>query len=211
MRSMNEVDMPKKKLFLNRAIEILVAGGVGVLPTDTIYGLVGSALDRKTVGRIYRLKRRDPKKSMIVLIGDMSDLSLFGITPTAKTKQLLEDLWPGKVSVVLGGDTKHATRDRENETWKHFEYLEKGAEGLAFRLPKPLWLRGLLKKTGPLVAPSANFENKPPALTIKEAKKYFGRNVDFYVDAGKLVSKPSTLIKIKGGNIKMLRRGAVNL
>ena len=44
-------------------------GGVGVVPTDTIYGIVGSALNPKTVARIYKLRRRNPKKPMIILIG----------------------------------------------------------------------------------------------------------------------------------------------
>jgi len=70
-------------------------------------------------------------------------------------------------------------------------------------------LRFLLRKTGPLVAPSANPEGLDPALTIRQAKKYFSNMVDFYIDRGKLESSPSTLVKIEAGNIIVLREGVV--
>jgi L-threonylcarbamoyladenylate synthase len=84
--------------------------------------------------------------------------------------------------------------------------LHRDKNSLAFRLPKKLWLRNLLKIVGPIVAPSANISNKLPAKNIKEAKKYFGDNVDFYLDAGDLISKPSKLIKIENGEIITLRK-----
>lgn len=194
------------------AVDILKHGGLGVLPTDTIYGLVCSALDRKAVARVYRLKRRNPRKSMIVLIGDIQDLSLFGIVLQPGTRPLLQRLWPGKVSVVLSLKAKSNGKGIEQERIrKRFRYLERGKEGLAFRLPKPVWLRNILKQTGPLVAPSANFEGDVPASNIKEAKAYFGKKADFYVESGKLASKPSTIIRIEAGEVVVLRRGAVDI
>ncbi|MDP3729453.1 MAG: Sua5/YciO/YrdC/YwlC family protein, partial [bacterium] len=69
----------------------------------------------------------------------------------------------------------------------------------------------LLKKTGPLVAPSANPQGLTPALTIAQAKKYFGNHVDFYVNAGTLRSKSSTLVAIEKGNLIIKRFGAVKI
>lgn len=171
--------------------------GICVLSTDTIYGIVGSALDKKSVERIYRLRKRSPVKPMIILIGSLRDLHMFGATPSAATQKYLREVWPGKVSVILE-IVNHRSRTK-------FKYLHRGMNALAFRLPKPLWLRQLLGKTGPLVAPSANWEGKPPAKTIREAKKYFGGNVDFYLDAGRVDSRPSKLIKIENGKIIVLR------
>lgn len=183
-------------MFDKKIIETLKGGGVGVLPTDTLYGLVGSALNKKAVERIYKLKKRDPQKPMIVLIADTKNLTLFGVRHVSDT--CLTPFWPGKVSVILPCPSKK------------FFYLHRGTKTLAFRLPKPKWLRDLLKKTGPLVAPSANPEGMKPAQNIKEARGYFGENVDFYIDAGKLSGKPSTLIKIESKKMAVLRRGAVN-
>ncbi|MEK7522400.1 MAG: Sua5/YciO/YrdC/YwlC family protein [Patescibacteria group bacterium] len=61
------------KTFNLKLAEILKNGGIGVIPTDTIYGIVGSALNKKTVERIYKLRRRNLKKPMIVLIGSIND------------------------------------------------------------------------------------------------------------------------------------------
>jgi len=82
---------------------------------------------------------------------------------------------------------------------------------LAFRLPNKKDLINLIKKVGPLVAPSANIEGKPPAKTISQAKKYFGEKVDFYIDSGKISGPPSTLIEIKNNDIFIKREGAVKL
>jgi len=194
--------MPSRSPFFH-IIPSLRAGGVGILPTDTIYGIVGSALQKKTVERIYRLRKRNPRKPMIVLVADIRDLAQFGVSPNARAKNILRKIWPDKVSVIMPIASSPAL--------KKFRYLHRGTKTLAFRMPKPAWLRALLKATGPLVAPSANFEGKTPAKDIKAAKRFFGDRVDFYIDTGKLVARPSTLIAIKEGKVEVLRRGAVKV
>lgn len=184
----------KKKI-----MEILKGGGVGVLPTDTIYGLVGQALNKKTVERIYRLKRRKPDKPLIILIGELADLDKFGVKIEKKTKEFLKKYWPGAVSVILPCKKKE------------FVYLHRWTQTLAFRLPSKSSLRKLLKETGPLVAPSANPEGLPPARTIKEAKEYFGKEIDFYWGKGEAEGLPSTLVKIEEGELEILRKGAVKI
>jgi len=176
---------------------ILAAGGVGVLPTYTIYGIVGSALNKKVVERIYHLRERDTKKPMIILIGSLADLAFFGVVLDKKELALARRVWPGKVSVVMPCPTAR------------FSYLHRGSKTLAFRMPEPQWLRALLKITGPLVAPSANVEGESPAKTVAGAKRYFGDKIEFYGDAGKRVSRPSTIIKMENGKIMVLRKGAV--
>jgi len=182
-----------------KIIEKLKNGGIGILPTDTIYGLVGSALVPKTVERIYRLRSRDPKKPMIILIGDFSDLKKFDIKIDEKMRMILKKYWPGKMSIILPCEDAK------------FSYLHRGGKSLAFRLPDRKDLRDLIKKVGPLVVPSANIEGAKPSETIEEAKKYFGDKVDFYIDGGRIKSQPSTVIKINEGQIKVLRQGEIKV
>lgn len=184
--------------------DILKSGGIGVLPTDTIYGLVGSALNKKTVERIYKVKRKSKEKKFIILISSLRDLKQFGIKLDKNTNKYLKQIWPNKVSVILPCLNKK------------FYYLHRGSNSLAFRLPTKKTLLNLIQKTGPLVAPSANLEGKPHAKTIKEAIKYFGSRVypergrmaDFYVDGGRIIGKPSTLISIIDGRVVVLRKGS---
>ena len=175
-------------------IKILKNGGVGILLTDTLYGLVGRALDKKAIKRIYRIKGRNNKKPLIILISSAKDLKLFGVKLNKQTKKTVENLWPGSVSVILPCLSKK------------FTYLHRGTKTLAFRLPGKKPLLDILKKTGPLVAPSANPEKKPPAQNIKEAKIYFGDRVDFYLKGGKPRSKPSDIIKISDEKIEFIRK-----
>jgi len=180
-------------------IQKLKDGKVGVMPTDTIYGLVGLALNPKAVERIYKLRKRDLQKPMIILIGDVADLETFNIEIDNKTRAIFKKYWPGKVSIILPCEDQK------------FSYLHRGEKSLAFRLPGNRDLRGLIKKVGPLVAPSANIEGKKPAETIEEAKKYFSDKVDFYIDGGTIKTRPSTLIKIDNGQVRMLREGSVRI
>jgi len=186
-------------------INILNSGGIGILPTDTIYGIVGSALRPEAVERIYFWRKRDSKKPPIILVASADDIRKFGVMPGTATKKILAQVWPGKVSVIL------PIASGRKSALKKFHYLHRGTRTLAFRVPKPAWLRQLLQRTGPLIAPSANFEGEPPASTIRAAKKYFGKKVDFYADAGRLVSRPSTLIKMEKGWLIVLREGAVKI
>ena len=72
--------------FLNmeKAVKILKEGGIGVLGTDTLYGLVGLALSPKAVERIYKIKERDTAKPLIILISSWEDLKLFKVKADKK-------------------------------------------------------------------------------------------------------------------------------
>ncbi len=85
-----------KEEFKKQAVDFLKKGKIGVMPTDTIYGLVGKALNKKTVERIYEVKKRKPEKPFIILISSLRDLKLFGVKP----EKILKKYWPGAASVI---------------------------------------------------------------------------------------------------------------
>ncbi len=194
---MAKFTMDFSKSIISIAYE-LARGKVWIMPTDTIYGIVGSALKPRTVGRIYRLRKRNQKKPMIILISALRDLHFFGIKPDVATRKLLSRFWPGPVSIIL-------PLPKNKATLKTFRYLHRGTNALAFRLPKPIWLRKILKNTGPLVAPSANWEGHPPAKTIAEAERYFKDRIDGYFDRGPHRGKPSKLVRVEKGKAVVMR------
>ncbi len=173
--------------------KVLRAGGIAVMPTDTTYGIVGSALNVSTVNEIYRLRRRDLDKPFIVLIAQKADLRKFGARLSPAQTRILNHVWPGQVSVILSCPSER------------FSYLHRGKKTIAFRLPQKPGLRRLLAEIGPLVAPSANPQGHPIAKNISEARAYFGHNVDFYQDGGEIDNKPSRLIDITDGTEKVVR------
>ncbi len=172
----------------------LINGGVGVIPTDTIYGVVASAHDRKAVERVYEVKGRNSDKPFIILIGSIDDVGGFGVKLGDDIKAKLDEYWPGPISIIL------PSQDDK------YEYLHRGTQSLAFRLPDKQDLITLLKLTGPLIAPSANPEGLPPAKDINQAKEYFGDELDFYIDGGDLEANPSKLLKLEvDGSIRVIR------
>lgn len=172
-------------------------GVIGIIPTDTVYGIVARAADESAVARLYGLKKRDDKPGTLIAanIGQLEEIGL-----KHRYLKAVEEFWPGAVSVVIPAADPA------------LEYLHKGKMSLAVRVPKDKELQELLKKTGPLVTSSANHPGDPPANTIAEAREYFGDEVDFYVDGGDLSGrKPSTVIRIVDDAVEVLRQGAVKI
>jgi L-threonylcarbamoyladenylate synthase len=179
--------------------KILKNDGVVILPTDTLYGIVGRASSKKVIERIYQIKGRNEKKPFIVLIASYNDLELFDVKIKEKQAKILEKFWPGKVTVILPCSSQK------------FEYLHRGQKSIAFRMigRKNINLLNLLKKTGPLVAPSANPSDLKHAETITEAKNYFGDKIDLYLSSGSKIGKSSTFVKLDNDKLIVLRQGEV--
>jgi L-threonylcarbamoyladenylate synthase len=187
-------------------IAILKKGGTAIMPTDTIYGIVGLALNVSTVNRIYNLKKRNPEKPFIILIGNINQLEEFSIVLSEEQKNKLNEYWN---SVIERLNPTSIILDCEDASFSH---LHRGTKTLAFRLPAQAdipsskELQDLLLKTGPLIAPSANPEGLPPAKNITEAKKYFENSVDLYLDGGTIDSKASKIIRLhKDGSVTTIR------
>ncbi len=183
----------KNIISLPECTQLLAAGAVGVIPTDTIYGIVCQALNQDSVARLYRLKHRSPTKPFIILISQIDDLKLFNVALDDKIRAVVDRYWPGPVSIIL---------DCHDE---QYGYLHRSTQSLAFRLPNNPELLELISVTGPLVAPSANPEGQPPSHDIEQAWNYFGESVDFYAK-GPVNTKPSTILRVsKSGAITIVR------
>jgi len=177
-------------------LKILKEGGIAVMPTDTLYGIVGRAEDQQVVERIYKVRKRSPEKPCIILLGGTSELQKFAVVLTSEQKKEIAKIRNGARPTSFVLDCQE----------KRFEYLHRGTNTLAFRVPAQAELKDVLKKTGPLIAPSANPEGLPPAQNIAEAKKYFGSEVDLYINGGEIKNKASKVIKLhRDGSDEVLR------
>lgn len=175
-------------------VQTLSAGGVVVMPTDTVYGIVARAGNPTAVNRIYTIRKRNTDKPCIILIGSATDVQKFGVELTDAQREKVSKLWPGPVSISFPCPDDN------------FTYLHRGTKSLAFRLPSSEDLQSLLREVGPLIAPSANPEGLPVAKNVEIARGYFGDLVDFYLDGGDLIANPSKLIRLSAdGNEEVLR------
>lgn len=174
-------------------IALLRNGAVGVLPTDTVYGLVAIASNKQAVERMYALKRRE-KKPGPTIAASVEQLRSLGLANTQL--QYVEKYWPAPLSIILSSGAE-------------LHYITQGVGESPFRVVDDAELRAFLEQTGPLVTSSANQPGEPVATTVQEAKAYFGDQVDFYVDGGQLVNRaPSTIARLQGDAIEVLRQGA---
>jgi L-threonylcarbamoyladenylate synthase len=168
-------------------------GSVGIVPTDTVYGIVARAEDKAAVERLYELKHRVNKPGTLIA-ANLKQLEELGLKH--RYLKAVEQFWPGAISVVIPvGDPKLA-------------YLHRGKQSLAVRIPRQGQLKKVLLKTGPLLTSSANPPEAPPAVNLMQAKAYFHNEVDFYEDGGDLSDrKPSTIIRVVDDAIEVLRQG----
>ena len=174
--------------------ELLNNGAIGVLPTDTVYGLACRASDKIAVRHLYKTKLREQKPGTIIA-ASLEQLVELGLK--ARYLKAVERFWPNAVTIII-------------PCTPELNYLDLGLGTLAVRIPNHKTLNTLMKKTGPLLTTSANLPGEPPANTIADARAYFADTVDFYVDGGDLAShQASTIIRIVDDAIEVLRHGQV--
>lgn len=174
--------------------ERLLNGEVGVVPTDTVYGLVCRADKDGVQELLSSLKGRESKPGTVIA-SSVGQLLAFG----AQEEQInrLDNIWPNPISVVLPFYDKST--------------LAPNGGDIACRIPAVDWLQEVLKITGPLLTTSANLTGRSPAINLGEAREYFGDNPDFYVDGGIMKNPPSTIVRFEGQGIKILREGSISL
>lgn len=177
-------------------VALLKADAVGVLPTDTLYGVVGRATSPAAVEKLYALKHRE-KKPGTTIAATAEQLKELGIDP-----EMIDQVahhWPASLSIVMPLDDSMI-------------HLHQGVKESPFRVVADESLQMLLEQTGPLLTSSANLPGEPPAQDLSEAQAYFGDRVDFYVDGGFVGDRqPSTIARYDKGKLTVLRQGAVDI
>ncbi len=148
-------------------LEELQHGAIGVLPTDTVYGLVCVASNQEAVKRLYETKNRERKPGTLIA-ANVEQLITLGLKK--KYLRAVEQFWPGPVTVIVPTDNTALT------------YLDQGVGSLAVRVVDDPRIIELLEQTGPLLTSSANKPGEPPATTIAQAKNYFGDTIDDAVE-----------------------------
>lgn len=178
-----------------RVAELLSNGAVGIIPTDTVYGLVAVAANQLAIEKLYTLKSRE-RQPGTTIGASVAQLRALGFPDASLI--IAKQYWPNALSV-------------EMTTESFPDYLKVGQSHMAARIPNHPDLLELLARTGPLMTTSANTPHAPTSRTIDEAVAYFGEDVDFYVDAGDLGDRPPSTIIGFGDDDEIIvyRKGAV--
>ncbi|MBK3520522.1 MULTISPECIES: L-threonylcarbamoyladenylate synthase [Streptomyces] len=184
---------------IEKAAEVLRAGGLVALPTETVYGLGANAEDPAAVSRIFQVKGRPPTHPLIVHIGGAEHLDEWVEEVPATARLLAEHFWPGPLTLVL----RRGRRVPLEATG--------GLETVAVRVPDhPVALALLAAFGGGVTAPSANRFGSVSPTTAHHVRAELGEGVDFVLDGGPCeVGVESTIVDATGEVPAILRPGGV--
>jgi L-threonylcarbamoyladenylate synthase len=182
---------------IQKAAEILRAGGLVVFPTETVYGLGANALDPAAVRKIYALKGRPPASPLIVHVSGIEQARQFAAEWPEPAERLADEYWPGPLTLVV--PKKPAIPDE----------VTAGLNTVGLRVPRhPVALELLRTARIPIAAPSANRFTQLSPTTAQHVREAFGKETPFLLDGGPCeVGLESTVIAVTREGLEVLRPG----
>ncbi len=188
--------MHEHKNDIDKCCKILATGGLILYPTDTIWGIGCDATNDDAVKKIYRLKKREEKKSMIILVADEKDIFNYVDSPNEKLFSYLSSA--KKPTTVIYDHAKNISHHLINQD-----------ETIAIRIVKDNFCKQLLSQfKKPIVSTSANISGDAFPKFFLEISDEIKNGVDYIVQHRQkdISSQPSSIIKLNSeGEIEMLR------
>ena len=184
---------------LRLASKLLNEGQIIAIPTDTYYGLACDPFNFESLNKLFKLKERDIRKPLPLLIASKEDLLNFGID-YSDFENLLDAFWPGPITIVMKTEHKFYNGMIENDGY------------VGFRVPNLEFVRDLIKFSGiPITGTSANISGQPETKDINVLEDSLDLNIVkmiININCGKEQSA-STVIKLSDGRVEMLRKGPI--
>ena len=206
---------------IENVIRILNNGGIGVMPTDTIYGLVACAHNARAVETAYQLKGRASERPFLVLVAYIAQIEEFDIVLTEKQKDILTGVWTAEQGYYAKAIDLQSGVERNRRPISvvipcisnNYKHIHRGQNSIGFRLVAQqneichsMYVHEILKKVGPIIATSANISGQPFARTIEQARIYFGDACDFYVKkVHSLHTQPSVVASLNDDTLTIVR------
>lgn len=192
-------DVEKDREAIKACGELLAAGGLVGMPTETVYGLAANALDPVAVEAIFTAKGRPQDNPLIVHISDMNMLYDLVNTVPESAVALAGRFWPGPLTMVFPKSEKIPS------------VVSAGMDSVAIRFPSHPVARALIAAAGvPLAAPSANLSGHPSPTTAKHVEEDLGGRIAAILDAGPCgVGVESTVISLVEERPTLLRPGGI--
>ena len=186
---------------VEKTIEYLKNGKVGIFPTDTAFGIGCRMDDEEAVKRVYQIRNRPEEKALLVLVSSVQMAEEYVFIKDEVREKLINKYWPGGLTLIL----------RCNEEIVPGVVRADG-ETLAVRMPGHEVLRNIIEKVGvPIVAPSANFSGGKTPITFSEVDKELKSKVDFILPGVCTMKDVSTIIDCTKKPWKIVRQGVTKL
>jgi L-threonylcarbamoyladenylate synthase len=185
---------------VRRAAELLRAGQVVALPTETVYGLAANALDAQAVAKIFEIKARPSANPVIVHVADLQMAKRCARIFPPLAEQLAKAFWPGPLTLVL---------PRAEAIPK---IVTAGGETVGIRWPSHPLIQAVIRECGfPLAAPSANLSNQISPTNAAHVHKQLHGKVPVIVDGGQCaVGIESSVLDLTVAPPQILRPGMIH-
>ncbi|WP_400240686.1 L-threonylcarbamoyladenylate synthase [Methanomethylophilus alvi] len=179
------------------AAEDIAAGNLIVYPTDTVYGIGADIYNEVAVKNLYLAKRRPFDMALSVAVADRKMMESVAILNETADK-LIKAFLPGPLTIIIKKNPEVP------------DIVTAGSQKVGIRIPDHPIALEIARRSGPIVATSANIHFQPDAIDIGMATAALGNSVSTYIDAGHSPSgKPSTIIWIKDKEYEIIRQGPI--
>jgi len=190
---------PKYENIVKEAVEEIAAGNLIVYPTETVYGIGADIFNEVAVKNVFLAKNRPFDMALSVAVSDRRMMEKIAVIDD-KTDKLIKAFLPGPLTIII-----EKKEDVPN-------LVTSMSHKVGIRIPDHPAALEIIKRTGPIVATSANVHSHPDATDIDSAIKDLGSSVSLYIDAGpSKLKKPSTIIWIMNGEVEIVRQGAITI
>lgn len=192
---------------IKQAAAIVDAGGLVAFPTETVYG-IACRVSGASLAKLNKLKGRRPEKHYTLHIWQKDDVDKYVPTIGIKAGKLIEQAWPGPLTVVFELSARDIDKQRDCLEREVFEKLYEG-NSIGIRWPDNAIASALLRETrSAVVAPSANVTGRPAAVNGEEVLAQLSGRIDLLLDAGPCKYKESsTVVKMGEKGTEILRPG----
>ena len=194
-------DEEKDRALMKEAGDIIRNGGLVAMPTETVYGLAGDALNKDSSRKIYAAKGRPSDNPLIVHIADMDALDKIVTEIPDSARRLADRYWPGPLTMVFN---KSAIVPLETTG---------GLETVAVRMPVNEIAREFIRASGGYIAaPSANKSGRPSCTTAAHVLEDLKGEIELIIDGGAVgIGLESTIVDMTSAVPCLLRPGYINL
>ena len=186
---------------IEKARALLLQNEVVAIPTETVYGLAGNALNEIAVSKIFEAKNRPYFDPLIVHVGKISDIELYVEEIPRLAADLIENYWPGALTLLL--PKKSCIPDLTTS----------GLKEVGIRMPQhPLTLELLNSLPFPLAAPSANPFGYISPTSAEHVDQQLGNKIPYILNGGNCsVGIESTVLRVQHNEIEVLRLGGISI
>jgi L-threonylcarbamoyladenylate synthase len=186
---------------VKRAAELLRAGEVVALPTETVYGLAANALDAKAVAKIFQIKGRPANNPVIVHVASLSMAKGCASDWPGSADKLARAFWPGPLTLVMPRAEKIPG------------IVAAGGATVGVRWPGHPFIQAVIRECGfPLAAPSANLSSRISPTNAGHVRKQLGGRIPLIVDGGQSqVGIESTVLDLSVSPPRILRPGMIHV